>query len=137
MELGHAVIDREHRDLVERVNRLADLLFDAAAEDDEAPHLHKQQIVDVVVALGEAAAAHFVSEEAIMQAVGYPGLPEHRAQHASLLLQYGDFAGHFRASQSSSIALALRFLREWFEYHVELYDAPLVGWISEQRGGRR
>jgi hemerythrin-like metal-binding protein len=136
-ELGHAVIDREHRELMELVNRLVEALFDPSAEDDATPHVRKQQIADAVDALGRATAEHFASEEAIMMSVGFPMLPEHRVQHASLLAQFDDFAAHFRSPHAGSVALALRFLREWFEYHIEFYDAPMARWIIEQGDVRR
>jgi hemerythrin len=136
-DLGHAVIDREHRELMELVNRLVEALFDPAAEDDETPHVRKRQIADAVDALGRATAAHFASEESIMLGLGYPALAEHRDQHASLIAQFDDFAAHFRSEAAGSVAMALRFLREWFEYHIEFYDAPLTRWISEQAETRR
>lgn len=136
-ELGHAVIDREHRELMELVNQLVDALFDPSAEDDATPSVRKQQIADAVDALDRATAAHFSSEESIMLAIGYPSLSEHRDQHASLLAQFDDFAAHFRSPNAGSVAQALRFLREWFEYHIEYYDAPLTRWIREQTDPRR
>ena len=131
-ELGHPVVDREHRELMELVNRLIDALFDPSAEDEEEPHWRKQQIADAVDALGKATAAHFDSEESIMAESGFPRLAEHRAQHESLLAQYGEFAEHFRSANDGSVALALRFLREWFEYHIEYYDAPMTAWLRER-----
>lgn len=136
-ELGHGVIDREHREIVELLNRLVEILFDRDADDDALPAVRKGQVAAAVDALGRATAAHFASEDAIMQAVDYPGAGEHRRQHAELLAQYEDFAVHFCGPQGGSIALALRFLREWFEYHIEHYDAPLVLWLREQSGARR
>ena len=72
-----------------------------------------------------------------MVSAGFPRIPEHRVQHASLLAQFEDFAEHFRSSHPGSVAMALRFLREWFEYHIEFYDAPMARWISEQGEPRR
>jgi hemerythrin len=69
--------------------------------------------------------------------VSYPGLDDHRTQHAELLLQFSSFAEQFHSPQAGSVALALRFLREWFEYHIENFDAPLVSWLREQKGARR
>lgn len=135
-ELGHAVIDREHRELIDLINRLVELLFDHTADDGESPQVRKAQVAAAVDALGKAAASHFASEDSIMRAVAYPAVAEHRDQHAALLRQFGDFAGHFRSAQAGSVALALRFLREWFEYHFEHYDAQLVGWLREQNERR-
>jgi hemerythrin-like metal-binding protein len=101
------------------------------------PAVRKRQVAEAVDALGRATAAHFASEDAIMQAVDYPGAARHRQQHAELLMQYEEFSIHFRSPQGGSVALALRFLREWFEYHIEHYDAPLVAWLRELDGGRR
>ena len=136
-ELGHAVIDREHRELVELLNRLIELLFDPAADDEREHHVRKQQVVDAVDALGRATKAHFASEDAIMRAVDYPGLAEHRAQHAELIVQFGSFAERFHSALAGSVPLELRFLREWFEYHIENFDAPMVSWLREQKGPRR
>ena len=64
----------------------------------------------------------------------HPGL---YAFYRALRDQFDDFAAHFRSPNAGSVALALRFLREWFEYHIEFYDAPMARWINEQGEPRR
>lgn len=66
-------IDEQHRGLVDRLNEMRILI---ASGNPGIAHCH----ADFLAAL----AAHFAHEETLMQALGYPHLAKHRADHAAI-----------------------------------------------------
>lgn len=86
--MGDAEIDAEHRNFVDIVNRLN------AAVRDRGPGAVISAICDELVA---DAAAHFRSEEAAMERVGFGALDGHRREHERLLAFLETQAGRVRA----------------------------------------
>lgn len=136
LELGHEQIDREHKGMLGQINRLFDAVFiecdRLAAEQGNA--CRSACIVAAVGTLRSVAAEHFRSEEALMAASGYPAMKHHAEQHADLLEQLEQIEAHFISKQADSLPHAVRFLREWFEFHVDSYDRALVRWFATGQG---
>lgn len=130
LHLGHEIIDQDHQGLANAINELVDALF-APTEDGKAGE--RRAHVDVALArLRERAETHFREEEWIMQTSEYPALDSHHTQHESLLADLDSFAAHFNGPSGDSAAHAVRFLREWFEFHIHAWDTPLVQWLNER-----
>lgn len=81
---GNAVVDREHRELFEHANRLL---------QDIVTHAPRTRIIEGAQRLLQDIGAHFASEEALHQEIGYPARDAHAAEHARLL----DMAGQLFA----------------------------------------
>lgn len=132
LELGHEQIDREHKGMLGQINRLFDAVFiecdRLAAEQGNA--CRSACIAAAVAALRSVAAEHFRSEEALMAASDYPAMKHHAEQHRELLDQLEQIEAHFIAKRADSLPHAVRFLREWFEFHVDTYDRALVRWLA-------
>ncbi|HET6720430.1 MAG TPA: hemerythrin family protein [Rhodocyclaceae bacterium] len=136
LELGHAQIDHEHKGMLGQINRLFDAVF---GECDRLAVEHGSGsrsacIAAAVAAMRSVAAEHFRSEEALMSAAQYPALVPHAEQHAELLEQLAGLEEHFHSKRADSLPHAVRFLREWFEFHVDTYDRALVRWLDTGQG---
>lgn len=132
LELGHEQIDREHKGMLGQINRLFDAVF---SECDRLAIEHGSGsrsacIAAAVADMRTVAAEHFRSEEALMAAINYPALKHHAEQHADLLEQLAAIEAHFHSKRADSLPHAVRFLREWFEFHVDTYDRSLVRWLN-------
>lgn len=132
MELGHGQVDAEHRVLLTHLNRLVDVVFGADQDNEVFRHCGGRRacVEAAVEALRLATVEHFRSEEALMAASAFPGVRVHADQHGELLDQLAKFAEHLHANQAESLPHAVRFFREWFEFHIETYDRALVRWIQ-------
>ena len=73
---GERQIDRQHRGLFERANRLLDAVLTGAPRARVLKAAH-ELVVDV--------AAHFADEERLHERIGYPERHAHAAEHAALL----------------------------------------------------
>jgi len=132
MELGHSQVDAEHRALLVHLNRLVDVVFGVNQENEAFRHCGGRQacVEAAVEALRLATVEHFRSEESLMAAAAFPGLGAHADQHEELLDQLAKFAEHLHANQAESLPHAVRFFREWFEFHIDTFDRAVVRWIN-------
>jgi len=73
---GDRQVDRQHRGLFERANRLLDAVLAGAAREVVLVAAH-ELVTDV--------AAHFADEERLHERIGYPERQAHAAEHAALL----------------------------------------------------
>jgi hemerythrin len=65
---------------------------------------------------------HFLDEEKEMEAMAFPGIPSHEAQHALFVTHLENFIGRYEAQNSSQNIDELMFLRSWFLEHIEAFD---------------
>jgi hemerythrin-like metal-binding protein len=135
LELGHEQIDREHKGMVGQINRLFDAVFTECQRlaTEHGSSSRSACIAAAVATLRSVAAEHFRSEEALMAASDYPAMKHHAEQHAELLEQLASIEEHFNSRRTDSLPHAVRFIREWFEFHVDTYDRTLVRWLASGR----
>ena len=126
METGDPIMDRQHREIIELVDRL-----DAIGVDDDSWMKHAHEILDRVMDL---AVTHFATEELLMVRVGYPEEAQKR-----MLEQHHDFKAYarirvleFRVGERSGLALLPGFLRMWLVEHEFGLDRELVSWIRSR-----
>ncbi len=109
-------VDEEHRDLIDVINRLHELLL---AEDA------RMTVPAFFARLLEGVSAHFALEERIMGESRYAELAAHREDHERLLEEIRDLMEAFgHAEEVDSVDLALR-LEPWFRHHFATHDLRL------------
>ncbi|MFI4890328.1 MAG: diguanylate cyclase domain-containing protein [Steroidobacterales bacterium] len=112
-KIGIEAIDRQHEELVDKMNSLWEAL------------LAKQDHASLARGLAEMTSqleAHFAMEEAHMAAHPYPGAVAHRADHRRALETARSLAAHI---DERGLALGIRFLYDWLLSHIRSYDAEL------------
>lgn len=112
-EVGVAVIDGQHREMLGLVNRLLEGLG-AGREHDE--------LVEVLRELVRATEHNVATEERLMQEHGL-AVEHHAAEHRRLLEAIRGFDLRLDAG---GIAASTRWLREWLLGHIEEDDRPLA-----------
>lgn len=65
---------------------------------------------------------HFLDEEKEMEAMAFPEILSHEAQHALFVTHLENFIGRYEAQNSSQNIDELKFLRGWFLEHIEAFD---------------
>ncbi len=109
-------VDQEHKDLIDVINRLHELLL----ADDAG-----LTVPAFFARLIEGVSAHFALEEMIMGESRYPDLEAHREDHARLLDEIRDLVEAFgQAEEIDSVDLAMR-LEPWFSHHFATHDLRL------------
>lgn len=72
LETGNAIIDKEHRELINAVNKLLDACGSGSA---------LSQVDQTVKFLNDYVERHFLHEEQLQQKSGYPGYAAHKSFH--------------------------------------------------------
>jgi hemerythrin len=114
--VGVAEVDLEHRELIDLINDLHDLMGEGATKDQ------------VTAALGEIHAqisAHFALEEKHMRDTGYDSLPSHKNNHEELLDEIRDIMDSVEDDGRYDEAQLSRELERWFSEHFRTHDARL------------
>jgi hemerythrin-like metal-binding protein len=121
--VGAKSVDDEHKELIDRINRLYDQLM-----VEEEP----QSVSTIFGALINSITEHFVREERYMRERGYDTLPQHREDYERLLDDIRTFFDEFdRNEEAGRGDLAMR-LDDWLLGHFETHDARL-GDLSGRR----
>jgi hemerythrin len=118
-EVGIEVIDGQHRQLLELVNRLSDDL--GAGRDFD-------QLVESLRELVRYTEHHFATEERLMDEVG-AGAERHRSEHRRLvdgLMRYTVSLDEGAVSRSS------RFLQDWLFRHIDEVDRPFAAFLRSR-----
>ncbi|HEX7552144.1 MAG TPA: bacteriohemerythrin [Geothrix sp.] len=118
---GIRIIDEQHQELFQIVNRLRQLV--AEAGDRTAI----ENLLEDLLACSER---HFASEEAHMAKVGYPDLTQHRAEHASMLTSLHELLGRFRESDQAMAMMVPTFMEGWLRHHISDGDFGFVTFMK-------
>ena len=114
--LGVESVDVEHREMIELINTLDNLMQQGASQD---------AVVDTLGEIYARIAAHFALEEKIMRAASYEQLPAHKMDHERLLdrlldvIDSVDEEGRYERDALSD------YLNSWFSVHFRVHDAQL------------
>jgi hemerythrin len=111
---GVAVIDDQHRRLVDLANRLGDDLREG--RDATA-------VAASVRSLFEYAVLHFRTEEGLMDAYEVPDTDRHRQEHSVLLSDLDSLGSNL---ENTSVMIALQHLKAWLIRHVDSLDRELA-----------
>jgi diguanylate cyclase (GGDEF)-like protein/PAS domain S-box-containing protein/hemerythrin-like metal-binding protein len=98
----------EHRKIADLIDRLAD------ARHQNSP---ESKANAVLVEALKFARSHALDEEAVMAAVGYPEINEHRVEHEKIIRDLSEFAARLQQNDVTAIQDAESLLRRWQNEH--------------------
>lgn len=107
--------DEEHQILFGKLNKLYDLATGGAARSDIGAQL--DDLISYVV-------DHFAHEEREMEAVGFSGLAEHKAEHDALVATCADLQTKFHAGEAEVTDEVGQMVKGWLDNHIPKYDMP-------------
>lgn len=110
----HRVMDEHHHTLF----RLIDRLNDAVLDKNEY-----KLVGDVLESLIGYTKMHFAAEEHLMHKAGFPGLPEHKAAHDTLVARVQEFRQRYMDGDRAVITEISQFMmRDWLVNHILVMD---------------
>ncbi|MCC6213448.1 MAG: hemerythrin family protein [Polyangiaceae bacterium] len=122
---GDPEIDRQHRELFARINRLL-----SACQRGSA----RTEITRLIGFLEVYVIEHFGFEEQAMILAAYPSLEEHRRQHDFFRRSFATLKTD-ALTQGSTVAVTLemnRLLVRWLVHHVEKVDRALARGLARR-----
>lgn len=116
--VGIPEIDRQHKELVECLNRTYDEFREGCPID-----------ISFLQKLSDFSAEHFICEEGWMKKMSYPKLAAHKEEHELFTSRIQEFARDFQHNANSSVEL-LWFLCNWVTHHIRETDADFGRFID-------
>ncbi|MEI6557083.1 MAG: hemerythrin family protein [Rhodospirillaceae bacterium] len=118
--IGIDAVDRDHQSLINRFN---DIL-------DRQPATHSAEAIQETIGGLEAIFKdHFDNEEAVMAAIGFPELAEHREKHETFLRMLAELR-QFRPGCGDFNEYFLRAFRNWIVYHITVNDREIGRFLA-------
>lgn len=112
---GVAVVDDQHRHLVDIINK-----FEDALQKGKGSRQMNEILKDLIGYTQE----HFAAEEALMAEAGYEGLKLHQSQHRQLMQKIERFQFDFNGAGKRVTTEVHEFLSYWLVTHI-LHDDML------------
>lgn len=120
--VGSAMIDSDHRILINLVNQLHDAVETGQSRD---------VLGSVLNVLTEYVEHHFHREELLMTSIGYPDREEHCASHRALEARVRDLRDRWLAGDRQVLDdEAMHFLKRWLTEHILRADQAYRPWIE-------
>ncbi len=119
-------IDRQHRELFDRLGRL----LDASRE-----RRGREEVLRLLEFLGGYAVEHFAAEDREMEASGYPRSDGHRAEHRQFVKEL-EILRHELKSEGPTALFVIHVqnrVTEWLREHIYRTDRLLGEWLREHR----
>lgn len=123
LETGNDLIDGQHKELIDRVNKLAD----SCASSKE-----KNVAVQTLDFLMDYTEFHFGEEEKLQEENGYPQLTGHKAQHAQFVKAVDELRQMLEEEEGPSeafVAAVNKNIVEWLLNHIQVYDKKVAEYI--------
>ena len=128
--IGIEEIDRQHTELLERMELLRDYMRRGQG---------RGVIMDTLRFLESYAAEHFATEVKYMQRYHYPELLSHKAEHEVFVKDLAAIKEKFTAAHSQGdvtpfmIIEVVRKLNDWFTDHILTVDRKMGAFLAEKR----
>ena len=119
-------VDREHGALIAQVNEFS-VAVDLGAVRGEL-EIRLTQLI-------EGFQRHFESEEALMEANGYPGLKAHAGEHRKLIAEMTELRDGLGSGGIQLCGALALFARLWTERHILGADADFARFLHEGKAG--
>jgi hemerythrin len=128
LSVGEPELDAQHQEIFRRAGALVHAIRFGRS---------REEVGATLAFLEEYAATHFACEERLMAEVGYPQLPEHRAEHEG----FRSDVQALRAEQKrdgATTSLVVRVnaqLVDWLRRHIHSSDRRLAEHVRARRAG--
>jgi len=130
-------LDKEHRELVELLNRLVRCqCASVTGQAGVSPLRRDQAVMDMLEELGRHVRLHFKHEEAWMLKAAYPDYEDHRYEHMTLLAEYAELVRDVRLQGVECLDQeTLCALRGWLIGHIAGADRRFGEFRRSAPGG--
>ncbi len=118
-------IDRQHRELFERVATLLEATRSRRS---------KEEVLRMIEYLGGYAVDHFAAEEREMDRTEYPRAEAHRLEHRHFVKEL-EILRHELATEGPSVLFVIRVgnrVTEWLREHIYRTDRLLGEWLRDR-----
>lgn len=114
--------DQQHKKLIGMINELHDAMKAGKANNI---------LGDIFASMIEYTKTHFLDEEKLLQAHGYPELSSQKRSHDQFIQ---DLDGHYKDYITGKMVTltVMSFLKKWLEHHIEVDDKKYGAFINSK-----
>ena len=123
-ELGHDLIDSQHKQFVHLLNEAYTGL--ATAEDEAT--LNK-----LMTALTDYCEKHFKDEEALMRSLKYPRYETYQFTHEKLKERIAQLVEHHEGDPHEIMTHLAPFMKKWLQSHILEADVEIVKFSKQDK----
>lgn len=113
LSVNNNKIDREHKQWIELFNNFYDGVV------DKKP---KEKLEELILGMLDYTKYHFKSEEEFMQSINYPGITEHKENHAIFINKIEEFHKKISGGKFIISVEVTNFLKTWLINHIKGTD---------------
>ena len=117
---GNEMIDGQHRELIEKINKLLD-----SCENGN----DKRVAITTLDYLADYTEFHFFEEEKLQETIGYPGIDAHKKEHDKLREVVKDLYNMLEEEEGPSNAFVEQVNKnviEWLYGHIKTFDRSVA-----------
>jgi hemerythrin-like metal-binding protein len=122
-EVGHPVIDAQHKELVAIINRLHEAMLARRG---------RESLATVFQDLASYTRMHFGTEEELMARFSYIEAAQHKKMHESLLGEIRKLEQGFKEGELSVTMATMTFLQSWLTTHIAQMDKKLASHLQKR-----
>ena len=88
-------------------------------------------IFDLIAGMKDYTILHFNEEEQLMQQCNYPGLTEHKKEHADFISKVSDLEEKLKSGKMIISFEITNFLKDWIKKHIKESDQQYSAYIGQ------
>lgn len=124
LETGNALIDQEHKELIDRVNKLLESCYTGT---------EKRNAIQTLNFLLDYTEYHFADEEKLQEEASYPGLKAHKAQHKEFVKAVHDLLDMLEEEEGPTdafVAAVNKNITDWLINHIQIQDKAVAAYVT-------
>lgn len=122
---GNEMIDTQHKELIDRVNKLVDSCTTGK---------EKNVAIQTLDFLMDYTVFHFGAEEKLQEDAGYPELDAHKAQHAQFTKAVDELKEMLEEEEGPTdafVAAVNKNISEWLVNHIQISDKKVAAYVNK------
>ena len=124
LETGNELIDQQHKELIDRVNKLVE----SCEKGTE-----KRTAIQTLNFLLDYTVFHFEAEEKLQEEAGYPNLEGHKAQHQAFIKAVHELMEMLEEEEGPTgafVAAVNKNITEWLLNHIQVQDKAVAAYVK-------
>jgi len=121
--VGVRAMDQQHGVLMDTLHDIRQAVLQGAGRERVTRELSR---------LLEFTRQHFLSEERLLEHMGFPALEHHREAHAKMIEKFERLLENAKHGNGAQMLSAAAAPHEWFVEHVEQLDRNYGEWLNER-----
>ncbi len=121
-QIGIEMFDKHHKNFVELLNMLVDVINNNEGNDKIAEVFHK---------LIFYAENYFFDEELYFKKYNYAKITQHKESHLQILKEIQEFHKRFQEGDKTVCREMMEFIDNWFTEHLLNYDKEAIQFLTE------